>query len=98
MEEYHSRLENAEGNGEVWEIVKATIKSSLNERRIGMMLFLDDLYLRLGAYHSLGTNNLALNRALVNIVEVASKSKRLINSFVCVLLLHEYLHALGRPK
>ena len=88
VKEYRSRLENAEGYGEVWEIVKATAKSSLNERRVGMMLFLDDLPLRLGAYHSLGTNNIVLNRALVNIVEAASKSKRLINSFVYVLLLH----------
>jgi len=95
---YRSRLENAEGYGEVWEIVKATVKDSLNERRVGMMLFLDDLPLQLGAYHSLGTNNIVLNRALVNIVEATSKSKRLINSFVYVLLLHEYLHALGRPK
>lgn len=98
MKKYRSRLENAEGYGEVWEIVKATVKSSLNERRVGMMLFLDDLPLRLGAYHPLGTNNIVLNRALVNIVEAASKSKRLINSFVYVLLLHEYLHALGRPR
>jgi hypothetical protein len=98
VKEYRSRLENAEGYGEVWEIVKATVESSLNERRVGMMLFLDDLPLRLGAYHSLGTNNIVLNRALVNIVEATSKSKRLINSFVYVLLLHEYLHALGRPK
>jgi len=98
VNEYRSRLENAEGYGEVWEIVKATVKSSLNERRVGMMLFLDDLPLRLGAYHSLGSNNIVLNRALVNIVEVTSKSKRLINSFVYVLLLHEYLHALGSPR
>jgi len=98
VKEYHSRLENAEGYGEVWEIVKATAKSSLNERRVGMMLFLDNLPLLLGAYHSLGTNNIVLNRALVNIVEAASKSKRLINSFVYVLLLHECLHALGRPR
>jgi len=95
---YRSRLENAEGYGEVWDIVKATVKSSLNERRVGMLLFLDDLPLRLGAYHPLGTNNIVLNRALVNIVEATSKSKRLINSFVYILLLHEYLHALGRPK
>ena len=98
VREYRSRLENAEGYGEVWEIVKATVKSSLNERRVGMMLFLDDLPLRLGAYHPLGTNNIVLNRALVNIVEAASKSKRLINSFVYTLLLHEYLHALGRQR
>lgn len=98
VNEYRSRLENAEGYGEVWEIVKAIAKSSLNERRVGMMLFLDNLPLLLGAYHSLGTNNIVLNRALVNIVEAASKSKRLINSFVYVLLLHEYLHALGCPR
>ena len=98
MKKYRSRLENAQGYGEVWEIVKDTVKSSLDERRVGMMLFLDDLPLRLGAYHPLGTNNLVLNRALVHIVEVATKSKRLVNAFVYVLLLHEYLHALGRPS
>jgi len=96
VNEYRSRLENAEGYGEVWEIVKTTVKNSLNERRVGMMLFLDNLHLRIGAYHPLGTNNIVLNRALVNIVEAALKSKRLINAFVYVLLLHEYLHALGR--
>lgn len=93
---YRSRLENAEGYSEVWKIVKDTVKISLNERRVGMLLFLDDLPLRLGAYHPLGTNNIVLNRALVNIVEAASKSKRMINAFVYTLLLHEYLHALGR--
>ena len=55
VKEHRSRLENAEGYGEVWEIVKATVKSSLNERRVGMLLFLDDLPLRVGAYHPLGT-------------------------------------------
>lgn len=92
---YSSRLESAEGYGEVWEIVKDTVKESLGKHRIGMMLFLDDLPLRLGAYHPLGTNNIVLNRALVHIVEATTKSRRLINAFVYVLLLHEYLHALG---
>ena len=98
MNEYRSRLENAEGYGEFWEIVKTTVKNSLNERRVGMMLFIDNLHLRIGAYHPLGTNNIVLNRALVNIVEAASKSNRLINAFVYVLLLHEYLHALGHQS
>jgi len=96
VEKYRSRLEKAQGFGEVWEIVKDTVKSSLDEHRVGMMLFLDDLPLRLGAYHPLGTNNIVLNRALVHIVEAATNSKRLVNAFVYVLLLHEYLHALGR--
>ena len=34
----------------------------------------------------------------MNIVETALKSNRLINAFVYVLLLHEYLHALGRQS
>ena len=43
------------------------------------------------------TNNVVLNRALVNIVE-ATKSKRLVNAFIYVLSLHEYLYALGRQS
>ncbi len=98
VNDYRSRLESAEGYGEVWEIVKDTVKTSLGKRRVGMMLFLDDLPLRLGAYHPLGTNNIVLNRTLVHIVEATTKSRRLINAFVYVLLLHEYLHALGHVR
>jgi len=59
------------------------------------MLFLDDMPLKLGAYHPIGTNNIVLNRALVQLVEATTKSKKLVNAFVYTLLLHEYLHALG---
>jgi len=94
-EAYRSRLDMAEGLGDVWEIVKDSVKDSLGEHRVGMMLFLDNLPLQLGAYHPLGTNNIVLNRTLVQIVEAATKSKRLVNAFVYSLLVHEYLHALG---
>jgi len=95
MTENSRRLDSAEGYSQVWEIVKDTVQVSLGKHRGGMMLFLDDLSLQLGAYHPLGTNNVVLNRALVEIVEAATRSKRLVNAFVYVLLLHEYLHALG---
>jgi len=98
VNDYRSRLDGAEGYGEVWEIVKDTVKRSLGEYRVGMMLFLEDLPLRLGAYHPLGTNNIVLNRALVHVVEATTESRRLINAFVYVLLLHEYLHALGHVR
>jgi hypothetical protein len=49
----------------------------------------------LGAYHQLGTNNIVLNRSLVNIVQAVTKSKKLVNAFVYSILTHEYLHALG---
>lgn len=94
-EVYRSRINKAEGFSEVWEIVKDTVEDSLGEHRRGMMLFLDNLPLHLGAYHPLGTNNIVLNRTLVEIVEAATKSKRLVNAFVYSMLVHEYLHALG---
>ena len=90
-----SRIYKAEGFSEVWEIVRNTVKDYLGKHRVGMMLFLDDLPLQLGAYYPSGTNNIVLNRALVQIAEAATKSKQLVNAFIYSLLVHEYLHALG---
>lgn len=89
-------MENAAKYGEIWEIVRDTVKFTIHKHRRGMMLFLDDLPLQLGAYHPLGTNNIVLNRALVQIVEEAIKSKRVVSALIYNLLLHEYLHALGQ--
>jgi len=89
-------LENATKYGEIWEVVKDTVEFTLHKHRRGMMLFLDDLPIQLGAYHPLGTNNIVLNRTLVQIVESAIKSKRVVNALIYNLLLHEYLHALGK--
>jgi len=95
IEENQKRLDNVQGYSEVWNIVKDNVKTVLNKQRRGMLLFLDDMPLRLGAYHPLGTNNIVLNRALVQIVETTTKSRKLLNAFVYTILLHEYLHALG---
>jgi len=96
VERFRSRLENAKSYSEVWNIVKDSVEFSLHKRRGGMMLFLDDLPIQLGAYHTVGTNNIVLNRTLVQIVEATIKSKRVVNALIYNLLLHEYLHALGK--
>jgi len=59
------------------------------------MLFLDDLPLQAGRLLSCWTNNIVLNRSLVEIVEASVTSKPTVNALVYNLLLHEYLHALG---
>ena len=92
---FADRLETANGYGEVWEIVKDTVQQSINRRRDKMMLFLDDLPMQLGAYHPIGTNNIVLNRALVQIVEASIERRQVVNALIYNLLLHEYLHALG---
>ena len=94
-EQFRKRLENAASYAEVWEITKDTVEFVFHKRRGSMMLFLDDLPIQLGAYHPLGTNNIVLNRVLVQIVEAAIENKKVVNALVYNLLLHEYLHALG---
>jgi hypothetical protein len=95
FQRYRSRTENAASYSDVWEIVKDTVEFALHKRRDSMMLFLDDLPIQLGAYHPLGTNNIVLNRVLVQIVEAAVETKRVVNALIFNLLVHEYLHALG---
>ncbi len=94
-ENFSANLDKAKNYSEVWKIVKETAQRALGKRRNGMMLFLDDLPLQLGAYYPVGTNNIVLNRALVEIVEASLSDKPTINALTYNLLLHEYLHALG---
>ena len=95
VDKFRKSLEDADSYAEVWQTVKDTVEFSLGKRRGSMMLFLDDLPLQLGAYHSVGTNNIVLNRTLIEIVEASMKDKHVVNALVYNLLLHEYLHALG---
>ena len=94
-QEFGERLDNAKNYAEVWPIVKDTVEFALSKRRESMMLFLDDLPLQLGAYYPVGTNNIVLNRTLVEVVESSVSSQKTVNALVYNLLLHEYLHALG---
>jgi hypothetical protein len=93
--QFSQRLDTAGDYAEVWQIVKNTTDAALGKRRSSMMLFLDDLPLQIGAYHLVGTNNIVLNRRLVEIVEATLSDKRIVNALIYNLLLHEYLHALG---
>lgn len=93
---FRKRLDNAKNYAQVWQIVKDTVEFSLGKKGGNIMLFLDDLPLQLGAYYPIGTNNIVLNRALVDIVEASIKSKSTVNALVYNLLIHEYLHVLGQ--
>ncbi len=93
--DFSKRLDSAANYAEVWQIVKQTVDFVFEKHRESMMLFLDDLPLQVGAYHPVGTNNIVLNRRLVEIVEAAMTDKRVVNAFVFNMLVHEYLHALG---
>ncbi len=95
QDNFTSCLDKAQNYAEVWQIVQETAQYATGKRRNCMMLFLDDLPLQLGAYYPVGTNNIVLNRALVDVVESHVEDKSTVNALVYNLLLHEYLHALG---
>lgn len=92
---FNNHLDRAKSYADIWLIVQQTAEYALGKRRNSMMLFLDDLPLGLGAYYPVGTNNIVLNRALVDVVEAKIPDKTTINALIYNLLLHEYLHALG---
>jgi hypothetical protein len=89
------KLENCENFGDVFEIVKKSVKEYLGKERAGLMLVLADLPLNLGAFHGVGTNSIVMNRTLLDKIVKAGHSRTQVNSFVYSILLHEYLHSLG---
>lgn len=88
-------LSAARGFDEIFEMVKKATEGSLGKHRGGLTLVLGDIPNNVGAYHELGSNAIVMNRNLLRIVEKLSKSRAKRNSYVFMILLHEYLHSLG---
>ena len=90
-------LEYCNDFGEIFSLVKKAVEKSLGEHRVGLMLYLGNLPMKVGAFHFLETNDIVLNRRLLNKI---SKEKSLSErrAFIFSILLHEYLHSLGYIK
>jgi hypothetical protein len=88
-------LSSAEGFDAIFEMVKAATEQKLKMHRAGLTLVLGDIPNSVGAYHEMGSNAIVMNRNLLRIVEKLSKSRSRRNSYVFMILLHEYLHTLG---
>jgi hypothetical protein len=88
-------LSSAEGFDTIFEMVKAATERTLGQHRAGLTLVLGDIPNEVGAYHEMGSNAIVMNRNLLRIVEKLSKSRSRRNSYVFMILLHEYLHSLG---
>jgi len=92
---YSEELDRCENFGDVFELVKRSVKESLGQWRAGLMLYLADLPMYIGAFHGVGSNAIVMNRRLLDLTVKSSRSRREINSYVYYILLHEYLHSLG---
>lgn len=92
---YRRKVKESQDFGDVFEVVKKSVLEVLGRQRAELMLYLADLPLYVGAYHGLDSNTIVVNRALLRLVREDTESVEEMNSFIYVLLLHEYLHSLG---
>ena len=95
LNENRRRLASATSFEEIFEMVKRAAELSLGAHRAGLTLVLGDIPNNVGAYHEMGSNAIVMNRNLLRVVEKLSKTAVRKNSYVFMILLHEYLHTLG---
>jgi hypothetical protein len=79
---------------QAFELVKLAVEDKFKMHRAGLSLILQGLPTKLGAYHILGSNLIIVNKRILNIIKIY-KSLDEYNSYLFMVLTHEYLHSLG---
>lgn len=79
----------------VFRVVRAAVRHVLGIERPGLGLGLSNLPPSLGAYWQVTGNLIVLNEGLVRAMQAHAQRPLELNSFLYVILAHEYLHALG---
>ena len=80
---------------DVFDLVKSTVQKKFDLHRAGLSLTLQIMPSNLGAYHILGSNIIVLNKFVLDIIKQSSKSTEDYNSYLYMVLVHEYLHSFG---
>lgn len=92
---FADELDRARSFDAVYKVVRRAVRDHLGQERPGLGLGLADLPPSLGAYWQVTGNLIVMNDALLRMMRATAESPRQYNSFVFVILAHEYLHALG---
>jgi hypothetical protein len=88
-------LEGTADYDSVFRVVRGAVHRVLGIERPGLGLGLSDLPPYVGAYWQVTGNLIVLNEGLVAAMRANASSPLEFNSFVYVILAHEYLHSLG---
>jgi hypothetical protein len=94
IEQLRLKIENARDYDQLFEIVKRTVEGQIGKHRAGLALVLADMPNTIGAFHPVGSNSIVLNKSLVRAMKSVVGGREL-NSFIFMVLMHEYLHSLG---
>jgi len=78
----------------IFGLVKQAVETTIGRRRVGLILGLSDLPNYIGAFHQMGSNFIVMNKRLLKEV-IGLGNRKLINSYIFHILLHEYIHSLG---
>lgn len=93
--DYRERLKGLQNFNDIFELVKEAVQERFKMRRAGLNLLLQDMPNFIGAYHVLGSNSIVVNRHVLAAIKTLAKNVEEYNSYVFVVLAHEYLHSLG---
>ncbi|MGA8541964.1 MAG: hypothetical protein WB947_00250 [Thermoplasmata archaeon] len=88
-------LESTADYDAVFRVVRGAVHRVLGIERPGLGLGLSNLPPYVGAYWQVTGNLIVLNEGLVQAMRANATSPLEFNSFVYVILAHEYLHSLG---
>jgi hypothetical protein len=91
---YQSKLFLVKDFNETFELVKSAVDAKFKMHRAGLSLILQVLPTQLGAYHVMGSNMIILNKRILDIIK-SKKSLLEYNSYLFMVLCHEYLHSFG---
>lgn len=95
VQNFSEKLDQANTFEDVFRLVKQLVLERYGIRRGGLGLILADLPPNVAAYHEIGSNAIVVNQSLLNAVYGVTRSKTVVNSYLFVVLLHEYLHTFG---
>ncbi len=95
MFDYQDKLRDLHNFNDAFELVKTAIYEKFKMRRVGLNLLLQDMPNFIGAYHVMGSNFIVVNRYILAAIKTLAKTTEEYNSYVFVVLAHEYLHSLG---
>jgi hypothetical protein len=93
--QFVERIANLKDFDETFELVKTVVLQKFKLHRAGLSLILQMMPSSLGAYHMLGSNAIVVNTYLLTTLKRIVKSTEEYNSYIFMVLSHEYLHSLG---
>jgi hypothetical protein len=93
--QFREKIAGLKDFNDAFELAKSAILQKFSMHRAGLSLVLQIMPSNLGAYHVLGSNVIVMNSYLLAAVRRIAGSEVEYNSYVFMVLAHEYLHSLG---